>query len=259
MSDIHPQARPFILKGNNNVAVLFIHGFTASPSELYPTAWLLHEKSGCTVSGPLLPGHGSSPESLNRTDPREWCRAVEQELLALQQNYDQIIVAGLSMGGLLALYSGIQMPGLKGVVSINAPVIIRSPIFEIMAPLLQLIKPYWPKINREQFLKLKKKGRYDYDCIPVKAFRKMLQLRKEVINQMEKLKLPLLIMQSVNDESVNPRSASYLASLAKNAKAKQVVELKVSKHVATMGREKELIAREMIEFINSNISTRKEK
>lgn len=252
MTSIHPQARSFYLEGNNNTAVLFVHGFTASPSEVYPTAWLLHEVGGYTVSGPLLPGHGKSPEELNRTSWKEWCRAVDTELQEMKKRYDQVFAAGLSMGGLLALYAGIHTPGLSGVVSINAPVIIRFPIFETLAPLLQFIKPCWVKINREEALKLQKQGRYAYDCIPVKAFCNMMQLRTELMMGMEGLKLPLLVMQSKRDESVNPRSASFIAGKACHAKVK-LVELPASEHVSTMGPEKELIARELDKFVKMNI------
>ena len=62
MIHVYSRVEPF-LSGSNNIAMLFIHGFTASPSEIYPVAKLVHQATGITVSGVLLPGHGSIPAS----------------------------------------------------------------------------------------------------------------------------------------------------------------------------------------------------
>ena len=59
------------------VGVLLVHGFTATTAEIQPLAETLYS-AGYTVSGPLLPGHGSSPEQLNKTKWQEWVQAVEQ-------------------------------------------------------------------------------------------------------------------------------------------------------------------------------------
>ena len=91
MSHIYPQAQPFFLKGSQETALLFIHGFTASPSELYPTAQLIYDLCGYTLSGPLLPGHGSNPCSLNKSSWEEWYNAVRKELNFLMENINLFI------------------------------------------------------------------------------------------------------------------------------------------------------------------------
>ena len=111
---IHDQAEPFFLQGNKDMALLFLHGFTASPSEVRTVAEKIHAASGYTVSGPLLPGHGSHPSFLNATGYSDWYRTVEDELSFLQQHYANVYVAGLSMGGLLAVYAGLYHAGLQG-------------------------------------------------------------------------------------------------------------------------------------------------
>ncbi|MEN6328097.1 MAG: alpha/beta fold hydrolase [Syntrophomonas sp.] len=248
MADIHQQARPFLLSGNNDTAVLFIHGFTASPTEVYPTAWLLHEMNGCTINGLLLPGHGSTPEDMNRINWEEWYRAVEKAIRSLQKDYRKVWAAGLSMGGLLAIHAGVNCPGLDGVISINAPVFIKAPLFKWLAPFLQIFKPYLPKGNIALIRQLQAQGRFAYDCTPVQAFRSMMKLRDMVVGEIEGLTVPLLLMQSGQDESVKTVSARYLAQKAHKAEAK-IVDLPGSRHVATMGPEKQLIAREMAAFM----------
>lgn len=248
MADIHPQAQPFLLSGSNDTAVLFIHGFTASPSEVYPTALLLHEMNGCTINGLLLPGHGSRLEDMNRNSWKDWYGAVESAIRVLQADYRNVWVAGLSMGGLLAIHAGVNCRGLSGAISINAPVFIRVPLFKYLAPLLQICKPYLPKGNMAVIRELQEQGRFAYDCTPVRAFRSMLKLRDTVVGEIDRLTVPLLLMQSGHDESVKTTSARYLAQ--KTCKAEtRIVDLPGSRHVATMGPEKQLIAREMAAFI----------
>lgn len=245
---IYPQAGPFFLKGGKDKALLFIHGFTASPSEVYPTAKVLHDKAGYTVSGVLLPGHGSNPKYLNRTGWQDWVESVEEEIKILLDNYNDVFVAGLSMGALLALHAACKMGGLKGAVSINAPIYNNFPMLTASAPVMKYIKPYFPKSGKAKHKELEMQGRFAYEVIPVRAFRSMLQLRDHVVQEVENMEIPLLIMQSLKDESVNPRSGQFLVSKVPRA---TLVELPDSEHVATMGKEKEIIADKIIDFIKN--------
>jgi carboxylesterase len=246
MTYIYPQAEPFFLSGSRETALLFIHGFTASPSELYPTARLIHELCGCSLSAPLLPGHGSTPRILNRTKWDEWYATVEKELHHLMANYERVFVGGLSMGGLLALHAGCQISGLKGAISINAPLSNRSPLLTAVSPLIRHIRPFYPKQDGWRLRELEGEGRFAYDVIPVKSFQSVMNLRSTVIQELDKLDLPVLIIQSLQDESVHPRSAYYLQEKVKNS---QLVELPSSDHVATMGEEKDKIASVIVEFM----------
>ena len=68
----HPELAPgaFVL-GGGPVGCLLIHGFASSPPEMRPLGDFLHQR-GITVSAPLLPGHGTVPEDLNRTLWQDW-------------------------------------------------------------------------------------------------------------------------------------------------------------------------------------------
>lgn len=250
MIHIYSGAEPFFLSGDNNTAVLFIHGFTASPSEVYPVAKLVHQNCGITASGVLLPGHGSHPRFLNRTTWRDWYNTVESETNYLLANYEKVYVVGLSLGGLLAMYLGGNMPGIKGVVAINPPIRLHyDRLLNFLAPLLQWIKPYIPKPVGNQE-KLRKKGRFAYDCTPVKAFRSMMEFRKRTLQVLDGYNdMPLLLMQSQKDETVDPKGTELVIKKVKNL---QFVELENSEHVATMGKEQRKIAGLIIDFIGKN-------
>lgn len=248
MSEINPLAEPFFLTGNSGQVLLLLHGFTASPSEVRPLAELINASNGCSVSGILLPGHGSSPEHLNATRWTDWYRAVNEELSSLREQYQQVFVGGLSMGGLLALHAGVNMEGLAGVVSINAPIYYHRLLLPTYANITALIRPYYPKKNVAEIEELEAQGRFAYPVMPLKAFRSLNRLRSKVMAEVQKLQKPALIIQSRQDESVHPRSADFLYTKTRSGGSRLVL-LTESNHVASMGAEKELIAREMVAFL----------
>jgi carboxylesterase len=245
---VDPKAQSFLLTGHKDTACLFIHGFTASPSEVYPVARLIYEMTGVTVSGPLLPGHGTTPQHMNQTAWQDWYGRVLQELEYLQKKHNRVFLIGLSMGGLLALHAASKVEGLPGVIAINTPIFTTSPRQMSLTTLLQYIKPYYPKRMDQNAKELEKEGRFAYPVMPVKSLLSMRRLGRIVMREIPSLNIPVLLFQSGQDESVDPRSAQYIKEKAAQTRVK-LVELKDSGHIATMGPEKQIIAQEIAEFI----------
>lgn len=247
---IKPGAEEFLLTGNNGTALLFLHGITASPSEVYPTAKMVHELSQCTVRGILLPGHGTALKDLSLSRWTDWFHAVKTEAEELQKNYPAVYVAGLSMGGLLSLYAGMKMERIAGIISINAPIFLRVPMAGFLAPIMRLFMKNLPKVQNNWNRELKGQGRFNYDATPIDAFESMWQLRHKVAAGLPDINVPLLVIQSMQDETVRPDSGRYIASRAVNTRV-ELVELQSSRHVATMDWEKEAIALKITDFIQS--------
>lgn len=220
---------------------------------MYPLAVALRKKLDCTVSGVLLPGHGSHPRFLDRTTWPEWFNTVQGELAYLLEHFEQVYAVGLSMGGLLAIYAGICMPQLSGVVSINAPIINRFRITN-WAPGLRRICPYFPKPRRQRSY-LQGKPRFAYDVYPLKALASMLDLRQLVKKEITHLTVPILLVQSHQDETVDPRSMEWLSQHIVNA-PQDHLWLKNSGHIATMGPEQELLVQKVAQFIQNSIDHR---
>src|SRR4029453_2586574 len=96
---------PFAYPGhgrNAAIGVALCHGFTGSPLSIQP--WAEHlEQRGFAVSVPLLPGHGTDWRDLARTGWKDWYSAFERSYLDLRASTEACFVAGLSMGGAMAL------------------------------------------------------------------------------------------------------------------------------------------------------------
>ncbi|QPF75594.1 alpha/beta fold hydrolase [Roseateles sp. DAIF2] len=100
----------YLLQGGRQ-GVLLIHGLTGTPAEMRFVAKGLHAR-GFTVHGMQLAGHCGDEADLLASGWRDWSASVEQAALALSAQVDQLFVAGLSMGAVLALQLSIERPGL---------------------------------------------------------------------------------------------------------------------------------------------------
>ena len=77
------EGKSFFWKGGET-GILLLHGLTATTAEVRPLAKrLLNE--GYTVSGILLPGHGTTPENLSQTHREDWIKASEEAYNELKQ------------------------------------------------------------------------------------------------------------------------------------------------------------------------------
>ena len=85
-----------------STGVLLFHGFTATTAEMRPVATAFHD-AGLTVSAPLLPGHGTRPQDLNRVRWQDWTSAAEAAYQDLAARCERVVVGGESMGAVVAL------------------------------------------------------------------------------------------------------------------------------------------------------------
>ncbi|MBW4094621.1 MAG: alpha/beta fold hydrolase, partial [Acidobacteria bacterium] len=84
------------------VGIAMSHGFTGSLVSMEPWAQYLADQ-GFAVALPLLPGHGTTWQDMSTKRWQAWYQAFEESFLKLSDRCDAVFVAGLSMGGTLAL------------------------------------------------------------------------------------------------------------------------------------------------------------
>src|SRR3954463_14854829 len=88
--------------GGRAIGGLLVHGFTGSPASMKPWAQSLADQ-GYAVEVPLLPGHGTRWQDLNRAGWTDWYAEVEGAFARPRPACDAVVVSGLSMGGSLVL------------------------------------------------------------------------------------------------------------------------------------------------------------
>ncbi|MDA1082154.1 MAG: alpha/beta fold hydrolase [Gemmatimonadetes bacterium] len=104
-------------RGVRRGAVLLLHGFNDTPQAMGSLANALHD-FGWTVHAPVLPGHARTLQAFARSGANEWMEAVRTEYQVLRARHDAVAVAGMSMGGALALLLAAEFPDVRAVVGI---------------------------------------------------------------------------------------------------------------------------------------------
>lgn len=119
------------------------------------------------------------------------------------------------------------------------------------ARILRFIRPYMPKKLDDNYRIMREQDRFAYDEIPVKAFLSVRELSRQVVRDLKNVKVPVLIFQSKNDESIEERSALVIRGQV-GSQEENLIWLEKSSHVATMGPELSFITREICRFIHKH-------
>ncbi|MDN5547839.1 MAG: alpha/beta fold hydrolase [Rhodococcus sp. (in: high G+C Gram-positive bacteria)] len=247
--DYSPQSVPTApyrqIAPDSESAVLFLHGITGSPAAWFPIARALSDH-GVSVSVPLLPGHGTRWQDLNATKWSDWLDAAKAELSALSQTHSRVVVAGLSMGGALALALGADDSPPTELVLINPALYIDSPL----TPLLPVLKHFVasvPAIGGD--IAHPERCEFAYDRTPVAAIASFASAQSKLRNDLWRVECPVTLFISGSDGVVGPRTLRTLRSRLPTAPA--IRALRRSRHVATLDNDADTIAEVILEKVTS--------
>src|SRR4051812_2345004 len=137
-------AEPFDLPGGP-VGVLLCHGFTGTPQSLRDWGEHLAE-AGFTVRCPLLPGHGTRWQDANASTEDDWYDELSQALDDLVGRCSTVVVAGLSMGGTLALRLAERRPDDVAALVLVNPSLLTERVDAKLLPVLAKLTPAWAPI-----------------------------------------------------------------------------------------------------------------
>ena len=241
---IVPGAEPYAADGGP-VGVLLSHGFTGSPASMRP--WGEHLAAlGHTVRVPRLPGHGTTWQEMNRTTWRDWYGALEAELDVLRAHCEHVVVAGLSMGGCLALRLAEQRPrDVDAVVVVNPAVASEDSRLKAV-PLLKWVVPSLDAIGGD----IKKPGVEEnaYSRTPLKALHSMMQMWADVRPALGRIEAPVLFFRSVEDHVVDGTTLEIVRAGLRPDLGTYVM-LENSFHVATLDHDAPLIFERSAAFV----------
>src|SRR5690606_14951121 len=131
--------KPFTFEAGKR-AVLLLHGFTGHSADVRMLGRFL-QKQGYTSHAPIYRGHGAPPENILDYTPEDWWEDVQNAYNHLKNlGYDEIAVAGLSLGGVLGLKLAYSFP-VKGVIPMCAPMFFDNE-FQLSKGFRQFAKEY---------------------------------------------------------------------------------------------------------------------
>lgn len=222
-------AEPWSAAGGDS-GVLVLHGFTGSPQSVRGLAEAF-AAAGFTVELPLLPGHGTRVEDMLRTRWEDWLGAAEESCADLVARCERVVVAGLSMGGTLALWLAAHHEGLAGLVLVNP--LVQPPSSAALDAMAQAVREgatttaaIGSDIAAPHVTELA------YGATPLAPLVSLMEAAERLRRDLERIRCPVLLFSSREDHVVPPASGDLVVSAVSGPVER--VWLERSYHVATL-------------------------
>jgi carboxylesterase len=199
----------------------------------------LHQ-DGFTVTAPLLPGHGTHPDDLNRATWEMWLEKTKLFYEKCTRVCNRTFVIAESMGALLAIELGAQHPEIAGLM-LFAPALKVKDLW--LSPLLAPFKKYLNKSGKDDGLPWK-----GYTVYPLKASVELLKLQKHAQKQLPKITQPTLVFTGEQDQTISEDSADIILNNI-NASYKKHTHMEHSPHCILLAEELDLAYQQVKDFI----------
>ncbi len=233
---------------NPQRGVLLIHGFLGTPAEMKYLAGRLSE-AGFSVSVPRIPGHGTRLEELARTSSRDWICAAREAYIEMAGHCREVNVAGLSMGGVLALLLAAEFPVPRiALMSVPRTIADKSVyLAPIAGRFVKIVRR--PNPDRGVLCEEARSRHVCYDSgIPVRQSWQLFRMIRRAMTVLPRVRADALVVQSRMDGVIPPDSADYIVKRLGSVH-KEAAFIAESGHAVTVDREKEKVADMVVAFM----------
>lgn len=237
------QPKPFTFESGKR-AVLLLHGFTGNSADCRMLARFL-EKKGYTCHAPQYKGHGVPPEELLKTGPEDWWQDVLDGYHFLKnKGYEEIAVAGLSLGGVFSLKLGYTVP-IKGIIPMCAPMSMRC-----KEVLYQGVLDYAREYKRQEgkSKEIIEKEMEEFKKMPMKTLDGLHELVAEIREQIDLIYAPIFVVQARHDKMIDIESANIIYNGVESP-MKEIKWYENSGHVITLDKERDLLHEDVYNFL----------
>jgi len=196
-----------------DVAVLFIHGFSATKEELRPLPDLVARDLGANLHFTRLKGHGEDPEAFGAATCAQWMADVAEALAIAQTIGKDVIIIGCSTGCTLATIAMAQGAQVKGMVHVSPNFGLRHPVAQT---LLQLpgVRHYGHLIaGRTRSFPVLNDAHAAYwtTSYPISAVYTMADaVRAAKACDIEGIKVPAFFAINPDDQVISPKAAARI-------------------------------------------------
>lgn len=243
-------SEPFVYKGKRDTACLMIHGFTSTPQTMRELAEVL-QKSGFSCYAPLLPGHGTHVDELNKTSWNELEESISEHLLEVSRRYKKVVLVGESSGGTIAARLAARYPSkVAGVISVGGAFLFPiDKVIRTLMPVYKYLKPIQKKVKvADVFDRSALHDRVAYSHVPSHAFHDLLKYAQKAIRDLPKVKAPLLVLHARQDHTISPRSVQLLKKETRS-KYKKIIWYPKSYHNLLIDLEKQRVFKDINKFV----------
>jgi len=211
-------------------------------------AW--RQSEGFTVSGILLPGHGTTPKDLNNTHRKFWIKESEKAYQKLKSKCSIVFLAASSAGCLIALNLASKYREIGGLLLYAPAMKLAISFFKTF--LLILASPFVLSIKKKQ----DKRGGMPwqgYKVNPLKAGVQLLKLQSETHKCLHRIYQPILVIQGSLDKTIDLKSGEMIFKGVQSSVFKSYWMYK-SHHVVILDEEFEDVLEISLNFVNKLIT-----
>lgn len=245
--------RPFLFQPvRARAGVVLVHGYMAAPLEVRALGEYLRHH-GYVVYGVRLKGHGTSPEDLAQRNWREWYDSIQRAYATVRTLTGQVAICGFSMGGLLALFAGARKgQSLRAVVSICAPLQVRNSSVRFVPSLVavnSIMKRMGTTRMTLEYIDNDPENKHiNYTKNPLAGVKQLVEVMNESQDVLERIHVPLLVIQGSKDPTVNPISGQSIFDRAATPQ-KELVVLERDRHGIVNGDGSEEVFERVYHFL----------
>ncbi len=244
--------KPFRFRGGTR-GCLLLHGFAGTPPEMRELGEFL-AANGYDAMGPVMAGHGETPEAMARTRWTDWARSAQHALDRLRADCREVFVAGQSLGGTMALHLGANNPDLRGTIPIAA---MGTPRF---FPDWRLRVIRWWKYVAPWHVPARESDLGDPDRLlalhsyarrPSACIESLMQFIRVVERELPSIRVPTLLLYGRRDRTVPVQNAAFILDRL-GAADKQLIWFERSGHAVTVDLEREEVNRTVLRWLESH-------
>ena len=178
--------------------ILMVHGLSDTAYVMKDLAKELN-KQCILVRSILLPGHGTRPKDLADVHYKEWIKAVDYGINSLKREVDKVYIAGFSLGGLLSANALLEHKDLQGAILIAPALGINMPMLTWNTTWLRHFKVWLDVDPNTQAAR--------YQSMPTNGIAQTYLLAQDFnkkVKKSNKIKTPILLIQSMEDIAIQP-------------------------------------------------------
>lgn len=249
-------------------AMLLLHGLGGGPEEMFYLKKKL-EAVGFHVEVPLLPGHCTHYKDLKKIKWETYASIACKEFEKLKAKYEFVSVSGLCLGAVLSLYIGIRYKDqVHSICPISTTLrfdgwgLPRFSCLIWLAPLTPLFYFYNleecdpfgikdEKLRRFMKTKMTDSSKTHYSKIPLQSIWEMYKLNNYVKKNMHQITSRICAIHPLEDDVSSIKSLEDIKNGVSSTEVNFLI-LKDSYHLATIDKERDLVAKTICDFVNIN-------
>lgn len=224
-------------------AVLLLHGFTGNTSDVRQLGRYLQKKN-MTAYSINYEGHAEHPKKITESSPFVWYKQVVEAYDFLRsEGYSNIFVAGVSIGGVMALRLASQRD-VSGLSTICSPMYLKeaSTLYEQFIVYAKKYLKMFENKTPDEIEKETEKFELTETFDDISTFINMVRGNLENVN------VPLFVAQATHDKVIDPNSANVIFNSAETEE-KEIKWYDKGGHVLTIDESKEELFEDIYNFI----------